>query len=675
MKRLFIPLAIISLTLCSAPHIHAAGGTPITPTSYGVSRRDIDRNILMHGAIAGDGLDDAPAINAAIQYVSTNGGRVIIPPGDFTVGTNILLTANVHLVGSSSMNNPTNGSKLTLADAAECDLVVVPAGAWNVTIQGLQLDGNRTHQVGTNLCGIKMLNTTDDSDASKIHDVIIRSVSGYGLYATRREVLFSEVKVNNSLVGIYANSTHDSIWDKINVGHCDKDGIYYFNCGGSYWDIASYNHGQRGIVLDQCANNDFYRTMIDACGTHGLDITISVDGHYGKNNTFFGGRISCNGQNQNDTYANVHFGGAGTGSYVIDTKFIGVQFWTDVVDMDTSSKWPKYLLQDERTYTGWLAGDKISLLNCQLITGASPLNTKHFATSMFSSGFEDYATILFCDDFNGTTIANRLLGNLNIRSTKSLEWLGSVPARVTGNSTSGTIALDASQVYVGPSSTNTPTTFVLRTPPIASTTPNINGSPLRIMGGTSTGTGVGGSIQLYVSGSGTSGTNGNTQTKVGEFRTDRLNLSSAVSLTHNDGVSLSWRGSDPDVTEVTAYKGSITLNTNSSGTNPLWLKTVDGGTNGWKEVPYKLTGTYEDWSPGTLTNLGVAVVEVLVLGAVAGDPATAHFPMYSGASEASFKMTISANTYTNDQVRVTIFNGTGGDVTLNDGDVTATVLK
>lgn len=607
----------------------------------------------------GDGMNyDGVAINTAIQYAATNGGRVYIPPGTYLLTNSITMSNNVHVVGASSKNVPTSSSILKLADGADCDIVTFPAGARNSTFRGFYLDGNRTNQTVATLRGIYLANTTGDSDMTAIDDIAIKYVSGYGIENRRREVLIRDIKIDYCTTGYYSRDTADNQIERLRVGWCSGNGIEIINGQNEMLtEPWSFNNTAHGIYINRSGLCAFYSAMTDANGGHGLVLTAD-NGYYCKNNTFFGGRISACSQGTNDYYSNVYLGGGGTGAYVIDNTFIGTVFWTDVVDMDVSGIWPKYLFEDARTFTGWTPGMRTKLIGCAVNTGTSPLNTKHYATAAFSSGFYEGATVIGNYDYTGLDLEQYFHSDVNIKPGKTLTWDGTYPVDILGDPTGDQVSLGATSLIIGPLTNSPAASFTLRPPDAHGT--DSGGNTLNITGGRGTGSAAGGNIRFYTATTGASGTNVNSNVLRATIQSDRLQLGSSVNLSFNDTASVIAGGSSPEGVQSAAV-GSLFLNTNGGTNSTLYVK--EGGTNGntgWYAVGGRLTGTAT--LNGTITANTSYSFDVNVTSAIAGNPATAYVPMNDALATG---VLVSATAYTDGKVKVTILNATAGDKTFN----------
>lgn len=100
-------------------------------------------SVLAHGAV-GDGLtDDADAINAALVDASNRGAAVVIPAGDYLVGSRIVLPANTHLIGYGATLHRASGLGTLMVNWVTGDTTTEGYdGPSNITVEGVTLDAH-----------------------------------------------------------------------------------------------------------------------------------------------------------------------------------------------------------------------------------------------------------------------------------------------------------------------------------------------------------------------------------------------------------------------------------------------------------------------------------------------------------------------------------------------------
>ncbi len=121
------------------------------------------KNVKAFGAI-GDGVAvDTVAIQAALDSIATDGGGIFFPPGTYLTGT-LTVAGNVTIMGI--------GGDLILEDGTDAPLLTVIAGAENVRILNIKMDGNAANNLGT--AATDGLIFLASSGASPIKDVWIK---------------------------------------------------------------------------------------------------------------------------------------------------------------------------------------------------------------------------------------------------------------------------------------------------------------------------------------------------------------------------------------------------------------------------------------------------------------------------------------------------------------------
>ncbi len=192
----------------------------------------------------GDGVtDDTAAIQAALDSVPAAGGvrSVYFPPGTFLVSSNININKNDLLVfgeGDCSIIKVKGGSNLAGG------VLNINAGANNVTIEDLQIDGNSSNNSTADYNGIFAV----DTDYLTIRRVTVRNIpkNGISLYATTAPHRFFDIS-NNLLENIG--------WRGIDISYGEKG-------------VVKVNHihytGSHGITVEPGAtpSTDYSRYII-----------------------------------------------------------------------------------------------------------------------------------------------------------------------------------------------------------------------------------------------------------------------------------------------------------------------------------------------------------------------------------------------------------------------------
>lgn len=167
-------LILVLLAACTP-----ASAASVSQASLVAGCTDVDA----HGAIPGDGLDDAPAIQDAIDAcAAAGGGTVTVPAGVYTLARHggwayftLVLADGVHLRGESR-----SGSILQLAPNSVASLTLIhTVGAVDAALTDLTLDGNRAAQSPSeHRHGL----TSNGSTRLRIERVTAQNFTGDGLY-------------------------------------------------------------------------------------------------------------------------------------------------------------------------------------------------------------------------------------------------------------------------------------------------------------------------------------------------------------------------------------------------------------------------------------------------------------------------------------------------------------
>ncbi len=140
----------------------------ISPTVEAVERRALlaTVSILDFGAVPDDTVDDAPAIQAALNAVPEGGGTVLVPVGEFRLGSTLALgRANTTLTGEGP------NSVLRLMDDTYASAISIPgpyrdsydfaSRVEGITVSNLTVDGNHNGFQVDPLAGITLASSSD----------------------------------------------------------------------------------------------------------------------------------------------------------------------------------------------------------------------------------------------------------------------------------------------------------------------------------------------------------------------------------------------------------------------------------------------------------------------------------------------------------------------------------
>lgn len=373
------------------------GNTNVTQLAYGLAYLGtvIDRgNVLWYGADPTGATDSTTAINTAIAAVSTNGGTVYFPSGTYVISSPINITENkeLTLTGESTVNSlqPLSGSILTLADGANCDMLV-KSTTGRVNIKGLVFDGNKAGQTVTNLHGIWFQGTNTMIRRATLEDVIVWEISGVGIQVDSLESHVRNVHVGYCEGdGINITASSDTDWWNVLSGFNAGNGVAFvgvpgMGAGGCIFTFGNiYRNGLNGLYLSNAFNSTFIHCVTDANTMNGI-----LGEGPGWRNRFF----SCNSHvnnypSDNDgvattypsgTYSNVKL--AGDSSSLYDWEFIGCSFFQYE---STLTHKPKYLIEDARTAFAATKYARLSFNSCNFADGFA-VTGPYDATSMVAN--------------------------------------------------------------------------------------------------------------------------------------------------------------------------------------------------------------------------------------------------------------------------------------------------
>ena len=221
-----------------------------------------------------DGTADDVEINAAIQALPGTGGQILILDGTYKITAPITVNKiNVTLRG--------NGTATILQrnwDSSTREGVInITAMDGGVTVQNIQIRGEKQSYTNTNNIGIFLKNTQDN-------------------------IITGNICNNNSSNGIYLEDTQDN---SITENTCDGNyrGIYFSNSSNNIVTGNTCNNNNDGIYLSSSDNNTVTgNTCIRGTGQSSdytsRQYTIRVQSTQSSKNLFVGNNIM--GKNYTD---------------------------------------------------------------------------------------------------------------------------------------------------------------------------------------------------------------------------------------------------------------------------------------------------------------------------------------------------------------------------------------
>jgi len=213
-----------------------------------------------------DGTDDDVQIQAAID-AATNGGKVTLLEGTFTIGSPIEVYGGITLEGQGmgQLSNERN-TTIWLANSANCNMIEFvgrSAGhAYFGAIKNLYLYGNKTNQTGTIAC----ININNCSDVV-MENIFISGGKYYGIYVRAGcwNIFAHNLWVEDCEgEGILLVSVEGAFFDRIFIAQIHKDGIQIktntHHC--TFSNMRFKLNKRRGLyILDGSGHNPSYLTF------------------------------------------------------------------------------------------------------------------------------------------------------------------------------------------------------------------------------------------------------------------------------------------------------------------------------------------------------------------------------------------------------------------------------
>lgn len=246
--------------------------------------------------------DDCDFIRDALKKISTTGGEVLIPTGQYTCLAPIVLDqSNLSLVGKGDVT-------LKLQDRADTPVVIIgdiqtpPRHLRDIQISNLKIDGNRRHQ--TRECwggpcdsggstfirnnGITIRGVTN----AKIKNVFVTGaksggvVTEKGCYGLQIDGLTS---VDNEFDGFAGYETSRSFLKNMTLSHNQAAGIsidIHFN-GNTIQNTKIEDNGDVGIFMRDSNSNLFDNLTLSDNRNHGVFLAqVSSQANCANDNEF-----------------------------------------------------------------------------------------------------------------------------------------------------------------------------------------------------------------------------------------------------------------------------------------------------------------------------------------------------------------------------------------------------
>lgn len=193
-------------------------------------------NVLDYGAVGDGSTNDVKAIQAAVDNAIALSGEVFLPKGIYVVNEPIKLKTNTVFKGAGRGVTIIKASDFWIVSNQDA-ILIYEAGACNVSVEDLTLDGNNDVLVGTGPSGVY---TYDDT------------------FTNNSYLIFKNVEVKETSVhGITLFGSSPSY-----ISHVLLDNIWIHQCG---------DHGNSaGMFLAGANYVQMNNSVIDSCYQHGI---------------------------------------------------------------------------------------------------------------------------------------------------------------------------------------------------------------------------------------------------------------------------------------------------------------------------------------------------------------------------------------------------------------------
>ena len=218
-------------------------------------------------------------IQAAIDALPAEGGKVFIPEGTYSITSTITVPSNVWLEGAGASstvlyNNGIGDSVIENADTTN--------GNSHIKISNLKIDGN---DPGTcsDCHGIYFNNVT----YSQIDSVYVYDADDYGIYFNvSASSTISNNILESNLRGVYFNSSSNNIINSNNSNNNSQHGIHIVSgSNNTIADNISNNNTGYGVWIDDSAYNNIIIGNIISNNSIGINIFNYADNNIVTGNT------------------------------------------------------------------------------------------------------------------------------------------------------------------------------------------------------------------------------------------------------------------------------------------------------------------------------------------------------------------------------------------------------
>jgi hypothetical protein len=302
-------LTDVGTAAASAVTYNQSGTGAVTRTVENKLRETV--SVKDFGAVGDGTTDDAAAIQAAIDAVTTNGGTVYFPAGTYNVVTTssrpiaMQLKANVKLLGAGAnasviklSNSPSNynGKHIKIdanfasiqdikldANFTETGSIVEIASGNSLNFTRVFFDGNKAALSGAQN-GLELIG---DTDRLVVRDCFFQLVD-YGIYKDSSSTGDNDNiiidgcffdNIDNDAIELNSPAASSSIRRVVVNGCTFTNNLHTGVTGGFDIGIASDNSGGSGVSTDIICTNNNHSSGIDAYHIEGVSTSVVIDGN------------------------------------------------------------------------------------------------------------------------------------------------------------------------------------------------------------------------------------------------------------------------------------------------------------------------------------------------------------------------------------------------------------
>lgn len=219
----------------------------------------------------GDGVDDTVAIQAAIDALLDTGGQVKLAPGKFVTGSALILTTGVYLRGSGMSTNVVPGTRISLADGANSDMIEFKAGTngFFSGISDIALNGNKANQTAMPHGAVYITENFSDTTMERL---FIYDTWGDGIHGQSTWNIFLHDLWIEQIGNYYlADDTDWAAGSLTGTGSAAANGMFFNGCREFYCDnLYLFAIAQHGLHMTGCFKGGWSNLIFDELGVDGI---------------------------------------------------------------------------------------------------------------------------------------------------------------------------------------------------------------------------------------------------------------------------------------------------------------------------------------------------------------------------------------------------------------------